>query len=488
MKKELISFENVSVKNSTSGKLSYANINIFEGEAIGIIGLKGAGIIRVLELLEGQAKVSSGIVKLRGERYQPNSVFEARKKGVYSVSFNCKLIKEMTISENFFLTRDKKNLFSIFHEESIKIETNNILNAFNMNMDADMVVGEINEVQCLFLEIIRAYLLSAKVIILKDVLREYKQNTINKFRKILQRLRKEGISVVFLGHNYKKILERLDRIYVLSEGSVARILYKGEYNERDLYSFMIGHHYLEKINMENAANRKYGNSIYEINGLTTKCIKNLSFSVKKGEIIGLLDYDYYCGNQLSRALIGEFPLEKGEIIINGEKIDKVTCNNIISKGVGLISHSTSSTLFNGLNIRDNVTISMLNKTHRSKKFVNDRVVKYAFNSIKSYLKNIEGTDQLNDLDHEDKIKIQLAKCMIADVKIIIVEHPILNADIIQGRMIHDFVQDMVKKGCAAIIISSSIEYLKNMSDYIIFIKNGEQVGSIASEEILGLYL
>jgi len=484
VKTELLSFDNISVAHSNTGKLCYVNINIFEGEVIGIIGLKGGGVWKVMELLEGEIKASSGIIRYKGQVYSPNNVYEARRKGIYNVSSQCKLIKNMTISENFFLISEKSRMFYMIHSKSIKIETNNILDKFGVKLEGDIRVKDLTVTQCFFLEIIRAYILNAKVIILHDVLREYNSEDMGMFNHILEFLKSEGVSIIFLDHYYKKIMEHLERIYVLTEGNVSRILYKGEYGEKDLYGFVMGNKYWEQTTGINLGNNKQGNALFEVENLTTKVIKNISFSLKQGGIIGLFDYDYYSGNQLSRALIGEILPEFGNIYIEGKKVEKSNYNKILYKGVNIISHSLDNTLFNDLTVKENVTMTILDKSHWSKKVVNDKVINYAFKELKEYLGDINGDVIVNNLSSEKKTKVQLAKCRLSGAKILVVEHPLLNADLIQGQLICDFIQEMIQKGCGAVIISSSLEYLKNLCDEIQIIKEGKNTAYLSEKEIL----
>lgn len=474
MKTELMSFRNVSLEASPSGKLSYINLNIFRGEAIGIIGLKGSGIIRIIDVCSDVSEMISGEIRLEDSRYKAKSIYEARKNGVFHISFKSNLIKEISVSENFFLTRSKKNPFDLVNNRSINIEMTRVLKEFNMTIDGDTLVSKLTSMQCLFLELIKAYILNAKVIFLHNVIKEYKKSNLDDFKNILRIIRQRGIAVVFLGHNYNSLMGNMDRIYVLSLGSVSRILYKGAYTEADLIAFMIGHQSAESIKLENQVNIIEEKALYALNNLCTNKVKNLTFSVKRGTVLGLLDYDFYCGNELSRALIGELKVEKGEMFIWGKKLKKINTSQVIARGVGLISHTLSSTLFEDLSVKDNVTFSMLDSSHKLKTMVNDRVVDFAFKEMSGFLMGIDGHAIVNSLNHDERVRVQLAKFIFSKASILIVEHPMIDSDIVQGQMIHDFVQQMADKGCAVMIISSNLEYLKKTCDEIIVIKEGVQ--------------
>ena len=474
MKIEALCLNNVCVAKPYISKLRYININLFEGEIIGFIGLKGTGLTSLLEVLKGKVKIDSGNMKLFGKDYSPSNIYDALKLGVLTVNFKSNLIADMTIHENFFIARNKRNLFEIIRERMIERETSHILKEFEIDLDATTLVSQLTEIQCLFIELIRAYILNAKVIILDDVIREYKEETLVKFNQLIDQLIKKGISIIFVGYSYRKIMERLDRIYVVLDGNISRILYKGTYSQIDFYKFMIGKNYMDLIKIDKSVKKTIGNTIYEVKNLVTKNIKNLNFNLKKGEILGLFDYDHYCGTQLSRTLIGEIPIEEGAIIINNKTINNVSCYSIIKEGVGIISYSNDNIIFEGLSIKDNITMPILNKTHRSKQLINNRVLDFALNENKGYLVDIEVDENIINMSQEKKIVVQLIKCIISEAQVIIVEHQILEADFLQLHTINEFILKMANKGCGIIVVASSLEYLKGLCDTIIQIKDGKQ--------------
>lgn len=471
MGSEIISIENVSVNVSSSGRLRNVFIDVSKGEQIAVLGTKGSGVLKLAEMLMGKESAYEGEVIVNGKKYAPGNEFSANREGVFFVSYRSRLIGDMSISENLFLTRPNRRIFTLINEKAIELETDELLKTYGFDMTGQTKVKELTVLEQLMLEIVRAYLNNARIIILYDVLRNYDEKGVSQFKRIIDMLSEAGIAFIFLGHNYYDSMQKLDRIYVLTDGCITKVLYS-PVDEEVLSGYRVDNQYMKGVEISQTGEMSNVKSVYKATDLSGGRVSELSFDLMQSEVLGILDREYYCGKGLSRMLFGDLPISKGHLSVDGERVFKPSSARMVKMGVALISHATESTLFGDLSVKDNISISILKKSHSVSGIVKQRLLDYAFEEMKGLFGDMNGSDPVRQLPHDDEIRIQLAKCMYANPRVIIVENPILNSDVVQGKIIHDFIKTMVGKGSSAIIVSSSSEYLENISDRVIVLEKG----------------
>jgi len=477
----LVETRNISKEFSGVRVLNDINIEIKKGEIFGIIGENGAGKSTFIKILNGIYDKTEGEVKFEGKKVDMD-VQKAKRIGINTIPQEFNLINDLNVYENIFLGKEyKKNRF-ILDKEKMRSKTNMFLKRMNTEIDPNEKISNLSVAQKQMVEIAKAIAYNSKLLIMDEPTTVLTPFEVKTLFKLMRDLVKEGITIIYISHNRKEVKEICDRVMVLRDGEFVCIENTADMNEQEMANRMVGRELNQMFPSKLKAKQETVLSVKDLN--VEGLLENITFDLKKGEILGFSGLVGAGRTELAETIIGIRKMTSGEIYINGEKkvIDspsKAVKNNIAylpedRQGVGILTN---------FNIPSNITLISLKEY--TKILINHKKVK---NKAKYYIDefNIQTPSldiELEYLSGGNQQKVSFSKCLDIEPNIIIFDEPTRGIDVNAKMEIFNFIQELVKSGISVIFISSELEEIIGMCSRVVVMRSGKITGILEGDHI-----
>lgn len=480
----LLSVKGLTKRYSGITVLNRVDMEVHQGEIHALIGENGAGKSTLCKSIAGAIEPSSGTITICGKSYEKLSPAEAKASGIAMVYQEFNLVPELTVYENLFIGKEiRKGPF--IDTKSMKEQSQKIFKEMNIAIDCEAKIKDISVAYCQLVEIAKALLEQSRVLILDEPTAPLTNNEINILFKVLGRLREKGISMIYISHRLEEIFRMCDRITVLRDGAFIKCMDTKQTNKEELIHLMIGRE-LSKEFPERGKDVDHSKAqvVLKVTGLTNHKIKNVSFELKKGEILGIAGLVGAGRTETVRALFGADSLESGEISIKGKVIRIKDPAAAIKHGIGLIPEDRKREgLMLGQSISSNISLVVIKNLSKGL-FINDKKEK---NLLKEQVERLQiKTGSLeypaSSLSGGNQQKIVLAKWLSTSSDVLIFDEPTRGIDVGAKKEIYDFLFQLREAGKSLIVISSEMSEILNLSDRILVMHEGEISGELSNQE------
>ena len=500
MKKEILKVSNLT-KVYPGGVVANYNVNISinEGEVHAIIGENGAGKSTLMKMLFGMIPQTSGDIYVSGEKVNFTSSKQALEKGIGMVHQHFMLVPSLTVAENLILGHETTKSGFINIEQAI-LQTEEISKKYNLKVDAKAKVKDISIAMKQKLEILKALYRGAKILILDEPTAVLTPQEIEELFKQLKLLKAKGYTIIFISHKLHEIKELCDRLTVLRDGQTMGTYSVSELSEQEISKLMVGRDV--DLNIEKTQ-RDFKDVALRVNNLTVKnsfkntVVNDVSFTVRKGQILGIAGIEGNGQSELVNAIIGTMPITNGKIIL--DKTD-ITKESILKRQELGISHVSEDRLHFGsapnLSIEDNAISKIYSSKELNKKGLLDltKVKEFTNKLVKEFIVKHDNIKQsIKDLSGGNIQKVIVGREFLYDPNLLIVNQPTRGIDVGAIEFIRHKILDMREEKKAILLISSDLGEVLSLSDSIIVMHEGKIVAYIddaknATEEELGLYM
>lgn len=479
----LLLMNNISKEFPGVKALKDVNFNLKKGEVMGLLGENGAGKSTLIKILSGNYTLTSGEIYLEGEKVIFNRPADALARGIRVIYQEVTTLDRLTIVENMFageyLHRGKSK---IIDWKGMYEEVKSILKKLGLNINPSTVVGDLTPAEKKIVEIGRAIHKKAKILIMDEPTSALNEKEIDTIFKIIMALKKEGISVIFISHKISEILMITDRVAVLRDGAMEGIVNTSDTNNDELIKMMIGRNLGE---MYPKRDIKIGDTVLEVKNFSFKNIfRDISFQLKKGEILCLYGLLGSGRSQLVRAIYGAFPKENGTLKINEEKVDIRNPVDSIKYFMGMVpSDRKNEGAALLMDVKGNITLANINSLGNGA-FLNSRIEKEkAKKWIDSLnIKTPSAETLLESLSGGNQQKVILARWLESGSKILILDEPTIGIDVGSKVEIYKLMEDLCEQGVSIIMISSELQEVLGISDRIIVMYEGNITGEFNKNE------
>jgi ABC-type sugar transport system ATPase subunit len=477
--------------------LSDADFNVRPGELHALMGENGAGKSTLMKIIMGIYSADSGDIFFEGKPVVIRGAREALRMGISMIHQELNPIMEMTIAENVFVGREKRIKGTpLLNRRQLNEDARALLREYNMDrkISPSMKMKTLNIAQIQMIEIIKAVSYNAKLIIMDEPTSSLTSNETEELFKTIALLKKRGVGIIYISHRIDEVMQLGDRISVLRDGAVVGCFERAHIEPNKIISLMVGRE-LSGGYPENTASK--GDVVLELKHFTRKGVfEDISLKVRAGEILGLAGLVGAGRSEVMRALVGFDQVDSGEIHLEGKAIKigtpRAAKKNFISiapedrKALGLIlcrSVKENIALKNEKQFSRGGFLNHGRERSLCNKKADEMTVKR--NSIADMVVNLSGGNQQ---------KVVLAKCLMSNPKVIILDEPTRGIDVGAKFSIYNMMTDLAKQGIAIIMISSEMPELIGMSDRIMVMSNGRIRGEysekseISQEAILKLAL
>lgn len=461
--------------------LSDVNFKVRKGEVHALIGENGAGKSTLMKVLDGVYKADSGQIILRGEPVTIKDTNDAKRKGLGLVFQEFNLVNTLTVAENIYMNRLQKKHGHIDWKKTIQ-DAQNLLDGFGFDFKADARVEDLSAAQKQLVEIAKVLSFNAEIVIMDEPTSSLTNAEIEILFGIIEKLRQKGISTIYISHKLEEVFRLCDTTTVLRDGHIIDSKSTKDYTEEEIIEKMVGRSVSTTYPQKSCP---IGPTVLKVDGLTRNgIIRNISFELHKGEILGIAGLVGSGRTELAEAIFGAERYDAGSIEVNGKKVVIRSTNQGKRMGIGLLTEDRKeSGLVLGFDLTRNITITNLDKVKAGKFLSKKKEDEQSASLAKELNVKTPSMRQLAmNLSGGNQQKLVFAKWLFSEADILILDEPTRGIDVGAKYEIYLLMNRLAESGKAIIMISSELPEVLGMSDRVIVLSGGEKVGELDKSE------
>ncbi len=469
--------------------LDHVNFEVRKGEVHALMGENGAGKSTLMKVLTGIYAKDSGSIVFEGKEVEFHNTREAQDAGVVIVHQELNMLGHLTVAQNIFIGREFKKGIRI-DDKRMNEEAASLFRKLNIDIDPAEMMGNLTVGKQQMCEIAKAISHKAKVIVFDEPSAALTEAEIEELFKIIRDLRKQQLGIVYISHRMDEIKVITDRVTVMRDGTYVGTLITKDCTKDDIINMMVGRVIYEDPKTESTV-PKDAPVVLKVEHLNAgRMVKDVSFELRKGEILGFSGLMGAGRTETARAIFGADPKTGGNIYINGQKVEINSPQDAVKCGIGYLSEDRKRFgIVVQKSVAENTTMAALEKFVKglfiNKKAENDVSEEY----VKSLATKTPSVEQLVvNLSGGNQQKIVIAKWLVRNCDILIFDEPTRGIDVGAKNEIYKLMNRLAEEGKSIIMISSEMTEILRMSDRIVVMCEGSKTGEIdiseASQEII----
>jgi ribose transport system ATP-binding protein len=466
--------------------LQGVSLSVARGEVHGLVGENGAGKSTLMKILSGAYHADEGKLILNGETITAPTPASMIERGVAVIYQEFAQAEHLSVAENIFMNRLPRKRFGRIDWPRASADAARAMSRLGFRIDPRRLVSTLSVAQRQMVEIARAISRNARLIVLDEPSAVLGDTELEKLFRTIRTLQAEGVAFVYISHRLKEVFELCQKATVLRDGKLVSTRPIEDWTTETLIQSMVGRPIADYFPHRNA---KPGEEVLGVTGLSRgKALKNISLSLKKGEIVGICGLAGAGRSELLRAIVGKDPIDGGELRLHGS-VGKISSpRKAISLGIGFAPEDRKTEgLFLSQSVKFNVTISKLGNfgsparlnLSKERDCVRDYVSRLR-------VKTPEIETAIGTLSGGNQQKCVIAKQLNAKCEILLIDEPTRGVDVGARREIYELLVDLVEReGLAVLMVSSELSEIIGMCDRILVMREGEisaELSRGASEE------
>lgn len=489
--KNILEMTEISKEFSGVQVLKKVNLFVKPGTVHVLMGENGAGKSTLMKILMGIHRDYEGEIYFKGKKLLDIDIKNSLNIGISMIHQELAYVPELTVAENIFLGKEPKNLFINIDKNKMVNKTRSILSELDLHIDPKQRMKDLTVSERQMIEIAKAISYDSSIIIMDEPTSAISNREVEKLFQFINRIKKQGVSIIYISHKMDEIYEIGDEITILRDGEQV-----GSFNLQDitiekLISIMVGRD-LENIYPQRSS--KIGSVVLSVKNLNQKDnFYNVNFQLRKGEILGFAGMMGAGRTELMECIFGLTTPDSGYIEINNEKVFINHPKEAMKRKIGFVSEDRKTHgLMLDLSVEKNLTISNLEKCSKNGILSAKQENKIVKKTIKDLSIKVFGKEQIvKQLSGGNQQKIVFGKTLLKGSDILILDEPTRGVDIGAKTEIYKLIKELSDEGKAIILVSSEMPELMGMSDRIIVLSQGHITGELEThntnqEEIMKL--
>ncbi len=480
MEKVILEMKGIDKRFFGVHALKSVNLELRSGEVHALMGENGAGKSTLMKVLCGIHKRNAGEIILFGKPVDFSNIKESQDAGISIIHQELNMMNHLTVAQNIYIGREPMKNGIYIDDKKMEEDAKKLFEKINVDIDPSAKVGSLTVGKQQMVEIAKAVSHDSKILILDEPTAALTQTEVEELFAIMNDLKSKGIGMIYISHRMDEINRISDRITVMRDGEYVGTLNTAETNKDEIVKMMVGR-VIYGDKKEQSTVSDDAPVVLEVKNLNRgKEIKNVSFKLRKGEILGFSGLMGSGRTEVARAIYGADAVESGEVFVNGEKTDIKTPAEAVKKGICYLSEDRKRYgLLLDKSIAENSVLSSLDD-YISAGWINDKKIDEAATaaneklktktpSIKQKLKNLSGGNQQ---------KVIIARWLLRDSDIFIFDEPTRGIDIGAKSEMYTLMEDLASKGKSIIMISSELSEIQRLSDRVVVMCEGRITGEL----------
>ncbi len=456
--------------------LDGCRFDLIKGEVHALVGENGAGKSTLMKVLTGIYQKDGGKILYKGKEINIRNPREAQQLGIGMIHQELNLMPHLTVAENIYIGREP--MTGVFLDiRKCNEDARSLLKSLNINIDPATKVQDLSVAKQQMVEIAKALSFKSEVLIMDEPTAALTESEIEDLFRFIREMKKQGVGIIYISHRMDELKKISDRITVMRDGQ-----YVGTVNAQDvtidkIIEMMVGRAIFGNPKTESSVPPD-APVVLEVSNLSSHIVKNVSFQLRKGEILGFAGLMGAGRTETTRLIFGADPMKSGEIYVSGKKAAICNPSDAVNCGIGYLSEDRKRYgLATGLSVADNSVLASL-RDFVSIGFVSGgRISKATNEHIKKInIKTPSGRQLVKNLSGGNQQKVVLAKWLIKNCSILIFDEPTRGIDVGAKSEIYKLMNELVREGKSIIMISSELPELMRMSDRIAVMCEGVLTG------------
>lgn len=480
MKKNVLLLKNISRKNQQNILLNQFYLNIQNGEIINLIGLEGSGKEEIFSVLFGKEKIASGELWFMNHKFEQGEELPVEKsKGIFFIDNNELLIPELSVAENIYIIEKVNYMQFCVPKKKMEQQARGLLEELQLYIAPEVKAKTLKAFDHCLLRLVRAYAKRAKLIVINDILDDASYERTNQLIELLNRFKKEGISILWMNSYPDAISEIADRTIVIRDGKNIATLYKDEYDKAKLLNCLVGKG--NKIRTDWCSHREL-TTVFEMKDIKNQYFDQLSFTCAKGEILGIYDIQNKFSRELRRLLLGRREYT-GEIIVDHNSYRAVEDYKLVRNKIGVIDgRKYEKLLFEELSALENIVMPVYRKVATGKVFINYRVGKYLNKMGLEFTEEKEISDGMVLKNRKNAMQLIYNRWFLINPKVLFCFQPFLRLDAVSRIQQEKIFSQFAKRKTGVILSSAVVSTLLPVCDRILIVEHNKIVNKVERDE------
>jgi ribose transport system ATP-binding protein len=464
--------------------LKKVSFELFPGEVHALMGENGAGKSTLMKILAGIYQKDAGTIRVDGTSVDIPSPRAAQDLGISIIHQELNLMNDLTAAQNIFIGREPKRAFGLMlDEDALNRNTAAIFERMHLKLDPRREVGELTVAMQQMVEIAKALSFRSKVLIMDEPTAALNNAEIMELFRIIRQLKAEGVGIVYISHKMDELKEISDRVTVMRDGAFVGTVPTATTTMDTIISMMVGRSLTET--KEAIPESAHNDVVLEVRNLRRGgAIRDVSFNLRKGEILGFAGLMGAGRTEVARAIFGADPLDGGDILVRGSKVAIRSPQDAVGLGIGYLSEDRKRFgLATGMDVATNIVMPCLRRFLSLGMFLRSREIRDTARSYIARLKIKTPSDaqEVRLLSGGNQQKIVIAKWLTRDCEILFFDEPTRGIDVGAKNEIYKLLNTLAAQGRAIVMISSELPEILRMSHRIAVMCEGRLTGILPGE-------
>lgn len=466
----------------TNKVLGGVNLHIRPGEVHALMGENGAGKSTLMNILTGIHKADAGTIMVDGKEITFHNNKDAEEHGIAFIHQELNIWPNLSVLENLFLMNQPKTRLGFIDFKKMRKIAEDKCKEIGIDLPLDEIAGNCSVGQQQMTEITRSLMLDAKTVIMDEPTAALTERETDRLFEVMRKLKERGVSIIYISHRMEEVFNNCDTITVMRDGQTISSRPTEETNMDQIVGDMVGRvmgeYYPARTNVP-------GDEIFRVEHFTqTGVFEDISFNLRKGEILGVAGLMGAGRTEIMRAIFGVDPHEKGQMFFEGKEIHIKNPRNAIKAGFGFITENRKTEgLILDFSIEKNIALP--NEELLAKSYVINDSKEYEFSNTLSKRLGVKAQSidlPAGALSGGNQQKVVIAKWVGMQPKLLILDEPTRGIDIGAKKDIYDLMNELTAKGVSIIMVSSELPEVIGMSDRILVIHEGRVAGVVEHKD------
>ena len=482
----------MELKTKNIGK-TFSGVNVLRnvdfdlkpGEVHALVGENGAGKSTFVKILSGVYTPTEGKIFLDEKNIDITSPIVAQKNGVSLIHQEPQSFSHLSVAENIFMGHMDGNNLSRVKWQEINNKSNEILESIGLRIDPKKIMEGLSIADQQMIEIAGALSKNSKILIMDEPTSPLTPNEVGKLFEIVNKLKSNGMAIIFISHRLEEIRQISDRVTIFRDGDLITTKNIKEVSNEEIIKFMIGRN-IEETEVKDNQFLKNDEYVLNVKNLSlSKKFSDISFNLKKGEILGFAGLVGAGRTEVAKSIFGAEKFDDGEIIYNGKSIINNSPNEAINQGFAYVPEDRKQMgIFGPVAVEDNVTSAVPKDISNNLGLINSKIVSSITND---YIKKFNiiltsGRQLIEELSGGNQQKCIISKWLLSKPKVLILDEPTRGVDVGVKSEMYEIINQLAEQGTAIILISSELPEILSLSHRIIVMREGKITKILENKE------
>lgn len=480
----LLSVDGVTKRFPGVTALKDIRLSLQPGEVLALIGENGAGKSTLMKILAGVQLPDEGTIRVAGKSVVLDSVQTSQSHGIALIHQELNLSGNLDVGANIFLGREPLRL-GLIDRQTIRVKSRALLQRLGLNIDPDTLVDHLPIGQQQLVEIARALSVDARVLIMDEPTSSLSQHETERLMEVVKELRTDGVSVIYISHRLREVMELADRVTVFRDGENAGELTRDEVTHDRMVQLMVGRDVSQFYSRQP---HPPGDVALEVDGIVSPLDpgQRLSFEVRSGEIVGVSGLVGAGRSEMLEVIFGVRPAVDGHVAVGGRRLRLRSPVDAVEAGLALVPEDRKQQgVILELAVRTNIGLAGLRRHRRLGAFLNEAQEKAdSLAMVKKLRIKTPGDQQtVQFLSGGNQQKVVLGKWLAMEPTVLLLDEPTRGIDIGAKHEIYTLMDQLAAAGMAILFVSSEMEEIIGMSDRVIVMHEGRITGELSREDL-----